>query len=471
MSPAELWALPYDEFNKYRRENDLPKLFKFFEEKLPKFIDWLEKNHLTTEFILNTDKPGHFLYWDTPVYVIEYQHEGVSQFMFIDTENNLHESRIIESLKENPEQKSKRFMPYTAWIDNELKSDLNLSKKYPKGLDPFRYTMRSAPDVPEYCTATLSGGFTVLKLGGLKLEGWGKLLGRNLDFTNLDHLQVEGDWSNNSQIEVFYSSMEKVSLSGVQVNFTKFFQCEFRDLKARDTGLHWVEFFKCDVFGLDLKDSWTSTVILAKCSVSNLSFDKVEVDQILYQVPDKEHFQGRTSTFKSASANFKKLRLLYQSNGLRSLAAESYYNERFYEMKHVWGTSRMWDVVSSIKKGKWDFAFSYFKMHGKKLLTSSFDFLSYLLWGFGERPARVFIFSIVLILGFSLIYYSSNVEGLQGNAIDSVYLSTILFSTLGFGDYAPYQTGPFKLVLAIESLLGAFMLGLFVAGYSNKARY
>jgi len=72
---------------------------------------------------------------------------------------------------------------------------------------------------------------------------------------------------------------------------------------------------------------------------------------------------------------------------------------------------------------------------------------------------------------FAGIYYNSGIDGLDANVIDSLYLSTILFSTLGFGDYTPYQVGSFKLVLAFESLIGAFMLGLFVAGYANKARY
>ncbi len=331
--------------------------------------------------------------------------------------------------------------------------------------------MRSAPDVPEICSATLSGGFTVLKLGGLKIENWAKLYGRNLDFTNLDHLQIEGDWGNNSQIDIFFASMENITLTNVQANFTKFFQCEFRNLKARDTGFHWIEFARCDVFGLNLKDCWTSTVILDECSVSGLSFDKVEVEHIYYIVPHKEHFQGRTLTFESASENFKKLRLLYQSNGLRSLASESYYNERFYEMRHLWGSSRMQEVFNSLKKGKWDFAWAYLKLHGKKLYSSSVDFISYVIWGFGERPSRVFFTSLVIITFFAIVYFTSTIIGLQGNVVDSLYLSTILFSTLGFGDYAPYQTGAFKLVLALESLVGAFMLGLFVAGYANKARY
>ncbi len=105
MSPAELWALPYDEFNKHRRENDLLKLFDFFKKTLPKFEQWLSENDLSVEFILSTDKPGQFLYWDKPLYVIHYPHEGETHVMFVDVESKLHESRTLDSLKKTPDQK------------------------------------------------------------------------------------------------------------------------------------------------------------------------------------------------------------------------------------------------------------------------------------------------------------------------------------------------------------------------------
>lgn len=471
MSPAELWALPYDEFNTYRREQDLPKLFNFFQKTLPKFDQWLSENDLSIDFILSTDNPGQFLYWNRPLYIIHYPHEGETKAMFVDIESKLHETRLIENLKKRPDQTAKRILPYTGWINEEIKKDKELAEKYKRGFNNLRYTLRTAPDVPEMCSASFSGGFTVLKLGGLKIESWAKLYGRNLDFTNLDHLQIEGDWSNNSEINIFYASMENITLTNVQANFTKFFHCEFRNLKARDTTFHWIEFSGCDVFGFNLKDCWVSTIILDRCSVSSLSFDKVEVETIHYIVPESEHFQGRIGTFESASENFKKLRLLYQSNGLRSLASESYYRERFYEMRHLWASSRMKEVFSSLRRGKWDFAFAYFKIHGKNLANSIIDFVSYIIWGFGEKPYRVFLTSLAFIIFFAMLYFSSGIQSLDGNAVESIYLSTILFSTLGFGDYAPYQVGAFKLVLAFESLIGAFMLGLFVAGYANKGRY
>jgi hypothetical protein len=140
-------------------------------------------------------------------------------------------------------------------------------------------------------------------------------------------------------------------------------------------------------------------------------------------------------------------------------------------MLHSWNKSELSKSLQFTWKKNRIYAYQHFKMHSSLLLKSISGLISYLVWGFGERPFRVFLFSICTILLFSLIYFFSSVDGLNGNVIDSIYLSTILFSTLGFGDYTPIQAGSFKLILAFESLLGAFFLGLFVAGYANKSRY
>jgi hypothetical protein len=49
----------------------------------------------------------------------------------------------------------------------------------------------------------------------------------------------------------------------------------------------------------------------------------------------------------------------------------------------------------------------------------------------------------------------------------------VTFTTLGFGDISPLNCGGtlYKFLVAFEALMGAFCMGLIVAGFANKSRY
>lgn len=56
----DIWKLSSEEFNKWRRENDLPLLLKFFHESLPFFGEWQKKFKLTDDIIISHDHTGDF---------------------------------------------------------------------------------------------------------------------------------------------------------------------------------------------------------------------------------------------------------------------------------------------------------------------------------------------------------------------------------------------------------------------------
>ena len=107
--------------------------------------------------------------------------------------------------------------------------------------------------------------------------------------------------------------------------------------------------------------------------------------------------------------------------------------------------------------------------------------------GFGYRPHRAVIASIVVIALFSAFYYTCTITSSQlssdgalkslighiGNPpeqdrrfipaiLESLYFSVVTFATVGYGDLAP--TGFLTRVLAaIEALLGVTLMGTFVS--------
>jgi hypothetical protein len=77
------------------------------------------------------------------------------------------------------------------------------------------------------------------------------------------------------------------------------------------------------------------------------------------------------------------------------------------------------------------------------------------------------------VFGFALLYYVGLQqgsfrlsEGLEPNAIEALYLSSISLSGLGYGDLAPI-TAPFQLVAAVQALVGYGFLTLAIAYVVN----
>jgi hypothetical protein len=117
------------------------------------------------------------------------------------------------------------------------------------------------------------------------------------------------------------------------------------------------------------------------------------------------------------------------------------------------------------------------KISSKRVLSKLVD----LFCGYGEEPSRVVIFSLIIILTFSLVYFllgisdGSNtikfstelslLDNLE-NIIYATYFSVVTFTTLGYGDLVPM--GFARLFAAIEAFLGSFTLALFVVVFVKK---
>jgi len=95
-----------------------------------------------------------------------------------------------------------------------------------------------------------------------------------------------------------------------------------------------------------------------------------------------------------------------------------------------------------------------------------------LVWGYGERPSRIIVTAFILLAAYSVIFYGLLNEGQAAGVslIDCAYLSIATFTTLGYGDIPP-KTTLMKMACGSEAAMGAFVLGLFVAGFANRSRY
>ena len=109
-----------------------------------------------------------------------------------------------------------------------------------------------------------------------------------------------------------------------------------------------------------------------------------------------------------------------------------------------------------------------------------FDFgIGRLIFGYGEKPERPAIASLVIILLCAIIYCLAGNLGDSGimEQVDdqfvtitslktSLYFSVVTFTTLGYGDMQP--TGLMRLVAGFEALCGAGLMAAFVVVLSRK---
>ncbi|MCE7044391.1 potassium channel family protein [Dyadobacter sp. CY312] len=461
-----LWKLPVDQFNDWRRNNDLKQLFDHFEDVLPEFTQWRNTFSLSMEYILSTDQPGKFFSGKHEKAILQEDIEGFPKYIFVDLWRKQLKAELMR------DQKGAIFFePYICW-EAKRKNKLRF---IPGGLagnrEDFMYGIYT-DNSPELSQAILCTGFQVLKMGGVSLDGFIYLQQKNLDFCNLDFLEIKGSGiSFSRQTEIYYASVRYLDIEA-KGQFFQFVKCQFEKLQVHQSNLYGFTFEQCNIWGMDVRDSRLSDFTFRRSPMSLLNFVDVSIARWEFTPANDGYGSGKGGAHESNAEIFKALRILFQSNGMRREAAESYYGERKHEML---ATRHHLKFLSGFRSLSWGHRWYHIRFF-KDQMAETFTFIgaisSYVIWGFGERPGRVAISALVTILIYAILFFSSDIAQASGNFFNSLYLSIVTFTTLGFGDITPKDSSTIsKMIVASEALFGAFMTGLFVAGYSNKSKY
>jgi len=176
---------------------------------------------------------------------------------------------------------------------------------------------------------------------------------------------------------------------------------------------------------------------------------------------DPEDVSMLLSTYLKAKNSAKQV-------GDLEAASEFFVKEMRYRRKQYLETRKK-DNVSRYKSMKlWG------KSKGNWILDKTTQY--------GEKPWRVFILSVIIIVGSSIIYpITDGIRTSGGDVLQYtgdglilifwkfLYFSTVTFTTVGYGDLQPVGTAA-QAIAAVESFTGAFLMALliFVLGRSIK---
>lgn len=150
------------------------------------------------------------------------------------------------------------------------------------------------------------------------------------------------------------------------------------------------------------------------------------------------------------------------------------YSRCYERAKDAWLHS-LWDALTEGDKkamgGQATSAAGSRKEKIKLVFQYLMSLLSQLIWGHGERPFRTLAIACGVILVSAILYRFSGLIISDGflqnvNFWESLYLSIVTYTTVGFGDYLPF--GWVRAVAALEALSGIFLTPLFLIALARR---
>jgi hypothetical protein len=492
--PAVLWRLSRLEFNEWRRQNDLPELIELF-KTLPRFADWEKRFAISENDIATVDHTSDLFIGESLQFLVDATHPGEmpgtnEQTLFV-ANRDVSQGPLPALAHGYAEtiHSCRPFVPYFAWLRDVQRTPFfrTPGDRSNQFVSEFEYQMWQDGQ-PTVSRAHLFSGRPVLKLGGTKIQA-ARFDGRNLDFVDLDGLVVKGRGSNITRVT--YSSCRGIRFEQARKAFVAFRGCSVVDLVVSKSDLQDLTFTACKVGPCFWSESKITGIQFERSSVWGIESDNCELRYLSYDAP------GSGMSFESRADLFKRLRFAFQQRGNRSETAYYYYRERMSEMLATVSPLVPFDIrypQPAYRESYRDLLYRYRAgqftasqvkafvranvIARAKLLMPPYIWrlcgrlsrfvrqaLEWAIWGFGERPARVFPWMIAVLAAFTVRYYVHGGKSgqLHGKLAESFYCSAFNFATMGCDDKTSFDS--------IEGVLGAVLLGIMVAGFANRSRY
>jgi uncharacterized protein YjbI with pentapeptide repeats/voltage-gated potassium channel Kch len=279
----------------------------------------------------------------------------------------------------------------------------------------------------------------------------------------------------NSNFEIFFNSIEKIQikLNNITINpsFTKI------TITTNNAGIY---FNNANLEKTEL--------VFELYNDSFIDFQNVRMKDTFLRYDHIKSFiiQENRKNYEQAREVYLTLKNNFHSIGRYNDESSTYKKEMDMERKSHW--------ISNMKNNRHNLKDWLFSGHFWAWFSSAF---TNMIYSYGERPYNVIktALAIILIFAFSFSFIglgNPEIIELKGTAIhqnsgnivdlvskgflknntirnfpDSLYFSTITFTTLGYGDFRPLE-GWGRILAGLEAFIGAFMMALFVYTFARR---
>ncbi|MEG1256081.1 pentapeptide repeat-containing protein [Clostridium sp.] len=281
-------------------------------------------------------------------------------------------------------------------------------------------------------------------------------------------------------------SMSFLEFNDCSINNTSIINCEFSSLYIRGCELVNVEFKDSFMKGCNLiKNSYSEVKFIDDCNlmdciikdtcdlmdirfINERSYTKLNYGSYIGKFNYEKNLNCNRCSEDKSSCSCK-----YRLQSLNVSFSYMDFGEQ-YLRNHIGGKFGKCFYESKLAFHR--------TLKGKKKLKS---YLSNIVCGYGEKPYRSFIISLMVILVFALLYMITGIETPRGvisiftvidnfsmydlvsNIIYCIHFSLVTFSTVGYGNLLP--CGLSGIILSsIEILMGIIMIGIWTSTLVRK---
>ena len=336
----KIWLKNPESFNDWRRKNDLPEFLKFVKAVLPHFDEWQQHFGVTDEIFLRSNQTSEFFvgyglhsfyryfnpwHWDKTHEICSSRAESFLKTKEWADNNN----RKISGTDKFEYELYTEFVPYFDWLMTakkilqfEVQSDYGTSAI----VDDFRYNHWTG-DAQRSISAELFGRYKALNLGQETISGH-LIRGKNLDFTNLDGLEIRGRRvASTTYSKIRYASCREIALVDLDMAFLEFERCHFSDVHIINCDMQDLHFIKVEGGIRRIYDSRLTHLIFDECCPI-----RTYTDINRGNMPDFKFINHNKLKNEDKHHFHNKMRKAAQDFGYSHQAQENYFLERKYRM-------------------------------------------------------------------------------------------------------------------------------------------
>ena len=447
ISANELWSKTPEEFNSWRKEHDYPRIINYLKNNLTNFEQWMKEQKVLYDD-LSECGPAVFLKPSKEIIIYELKNHDdeivkeIRKEVYNVGEVVFHDKFVVSK---------KEVVTYFEWAKKD--------EDCIKNRDEINFFINRAEGRKAFLQ-----GLELLDIGDISLPHNFIMGKRDLSFLNLNNLVINHCFG--GELTLWYCSAINLNIYG-DLAFVNIFKTKFTQAgswKSSLLHLHNGTYQNWTILHTDVS-LFADNATLFRWDVTGSMFNINIEHSDIKECDFKENEIKYPQDYKKAANFHKAIKLVYSKIGQTSNAGKHFYKEKSFEqksllkVKHTFG-EKLYKEKNKLRKAK-----IYFNAY-LEYLNLSFQKI---LWGFGEKPSRVFTWALFTIIISYFLYQFNPKSATYCNSIDSLYYSIVTFTTLGYGDIQ--QTNSFlKLYSSIEAFLGLSLMALAVAGFASKSK-